>query len=438
MTEREACLGSPDLRVRDADTELIGIPVPTPRTAVQLNYPGGTQRAGADRRYREASAALRATRLTSGCRQASTRRIRWKGSWVSEARKGRRRDLQRGARTALLPRATTQLPHRARSFATDRIAAVWSFGAPAQPTESVSSVINRFSPKEVPTDRWQRVEPVVKEAVTTVGFTDAELARKCMSIVGQLALWSDRIGHPIDATSLFTPEHIDRFITEGCLHLSDGTRLNYRSQLWRVGSAVVGHKLFPPRSVPLKASKLWEPYSTAEITELVSWSKGLPTESMRRDSWALLALGLGTGMQSEEIVRTVGSDVRVEDGLVVIDVLGTGGVVDRRVPVHRPWAAEVLRLAEESAERPFFMPDRDHIHRNLILGFIRRCSVDEVPRFKVQRLRITWIVGHLSAGTNLLALEQASGVRAGQLVKYLKFATPLDPARARLDLAGTS
>ena len=43
MTGREACLGSPDLRVRSASGELFGIPVPTPCTAVQLNYPGGTQ-----------------------------------------------------------------------------------------------------------------------------------------------------------------------------------------------------------------------------------------------------------------------------------------------------------------------------------------------------------------------------------------------------------
>ena len=329
-------------------------------------------------------------------------------------------------------------PQLDSTFASDRLAEDWSFGEPVRPGESVSSVINRFSPKDVPGDVWQRVEPVVKEAVTKVDFTDAELARKSLSIVGQLALWADRIGHGVDAESLFTPELIDRFITEGCLHLSDGTRLNYRSQLWRVGTAVVGHKLFPPRSVPLQASESWAPYSPAEITELVSWSRGLSTESMRRDSWALLALGLGTGMRSEEISRTVGTDVREEDGIVLVDVLGSGGTVSRVVPVHRHWATEVLEVARESGERPFFQPDRNRIHRNLILGFIRRCSTDDEPKFKVHRLRITWIVGHLSAGTHLVALEQASGVRASQLVRYLKFATPPEAPQARVLLAGTS
>ncbi len=323
------------------------------------------------------------------------------------------------------------------SFTADRLAERWSFGEPVRAGESVSSTVNRFSPKDVPTDVWQRVAPVVKDAVTKVGFTDPELARKSMSVVGQLAVWADRIGHPVDADALFTPEFIDRFITEGCTHLSDGTRLNYRSQLWQVGAAMVGHTLFPPRSAALRTSDLLPPYSPAEVTELVSWSQGLPTASMRRDSWALLALGLGTGMRAEEITRAVGTDISVEDGIVLVQVLGTGGRIDRVVPVHHLWADQVLQVAEESGARPFFRSDRTRILRNDIVGFIRRCSIDETPKFTVQRLRVTWLVGHLGAGTHLHALERASGVAVGQLVKYLSFAAPIDEAEARRFMAGS-
>ncbi len=89
---------------------------------------------------------------------------------------------------------------------------------------------------------------------------------------------------------------------------------------------------------------------------------------MRRESWALLALGLGAGLRSEEIVRAVGTDIHEEDGIVLVDVLGPGGRVDRVVPVHRDWAAAVLDVARDSGERPYFQPDRDRIHRNTILG----------------------------------------------------------------------
>jgi len=43
----------------------------------------------------------------------------------------------------------------------------------------------------------------------------------------------------------------------------------------------------------------------------------------------------------------------------------------------------------------------------------------------------------LTGGTHLRALEEAAGVAAGQLVKYLGFARPLPTEEARLALAGT-
>ena len=94
-------------------------------------------------------------------------------------------------------------------------------------------------------------------------------------------------------------------------------------------------------------------------------------------------------------------------------------------------------MARDSGERPYFRPDRTRILRGDILGFIRRCDTTGPPKFTPQRLRITWIVGHLSSGTHLAALQEASGVAAVQLAKYLKFATPPETAEAHHLLAGT-
>jgi len=241
------------------------------------------------------------------------------------------------------------------------------------------------------------------------------------------------VGQPIEAKTLFHPEFLDRFITEGCAHLSHGTQLNYRTNLWRVGEAVLGGALFPPRALPLQRSSVASPYSSAEVTELVSWSRGLPTAHMRRNSRALLAIGLGAGLSSQEITSLVGTDIHVEDGVVLVEV---GGKLARSVPVQRKWADEVLGLAEESGSRPFYMPDRARITRRDILGFIERCSGEAVPKFNVQRLRITWIVGHLATGTPLSALVRASGVGVGQLGKYLRFVAPVSEGDYRRRLSG--
>jgi len=140
----------------------------------------------------------------------------------------------------------------------------------------------------------------------------------------------------------------------------------------------------------------------------------------RRNTRALLAIGLGAGLTSQEIQRLVGTDVTTGGGAVLVTV---PGAMARRVPVLPVWAETVQRLALESGEGPFFCPERTRITRRDVIGFIERCSGDDPAPFCVQRLRVTWIVHHLSANTHLLLLERWSGVGAGQLVKYLRFAS---------------
>ena len=145
----------------------------------------------------------------------------------------------------------------------------------------------------------------------------------------------------------------------------------------------------------------------------------------RRNTRALLAIGLGAGLTSQEIQRLVGTDVTTGGGAVLVTV---PGAMARRVPVLPVWAETVQRLALESGEGPFFCPERTRITRRDVIGFIERCSGDDTARFNVQRLRVTWIVHHLSDATHLLRLTAWAGVGAGQIVKDLRYASlPEDP-----------
>jgi site-specific recombinase XerC len=196
--------------------------------------------------------------------------------------------------------------------------------------------------------------------------------------------------------------------------------LNYRTHLWRIGAAVLGHELFPAKPLPLKRSAVLAPYTDEDVTELVSWARGLPTSHMRRNTRALLAIGLGAGLSSEEIQRLVGTDIRQVGGRISVEVIGKA---PRTVPVTAEWADDVWTMAHESGGSPYFAPERNRITRRDVLGFIERSSGDDGAQFNVQRLRVTWIVHHLSVGTHLIEFQKMAGVSAGQLVKYLKFAT---------------
>jgi hypothetical protein len=284
----------------------------------------------------------------------------------------------------------------------------------------VHDVIERFHARDLPPDRAARVEAFVRSAVLAAEPRAPFVAENHLTVVTQIVAWADRIGLELDPGVVFHPETIDRFLLDGCAHLSDGSRLNYRTILWRVGAAVLGPHLFPAKPLPLGRTSMTAPYSDADIIDLVSSSRGLPTPHMRRNARALLAIGFGAGLRSEEIQRLVGTDIRQVGDRVVVDVPGERA---RQVPVFSVWADDVWAFALESGPRPYFCPERGRITRRDVIGFIERCSVDDKAAFNTQRLRVTWMVHHLSAGTHLLLLTEWAGVGARHLVKYLKYAT---------------
>ena len=312
------------------------------------------------------------------------------------------------------------VPGDLETFLADRAAVVWDGGQPVRTDLIVSEIITRFHPQQVPPDVWRRVEAFVRDAVSAAAPGTPFIADHQMTVMAQLAIWADVVGLPLDPAVVLIPETVDRFLLEGCRHLKEGSRLNYRTNLWKIGAAVLGEGLFPPKPLPLKRSAVSAPYSEGEITDLVSWARGLPTTHMRRNVRALLAVGLGAGLPSEEIQCLLGTDIQADSRGVAVEVVRGRR---RRVPIRPEWVDEVRVLAAESGERPFFVPERAGITRRDIIGFIERCSLDDKAQFNVQTLRVTWIVHHLSMGTHMLLLEQWSGVGAGQLVKYLKYAT---------------
>ena len=345
--------------------------------------------------------------------------------WTHEGRpSGTADDDRRGcAPRTIGPRTIGPQTEPAGAFDLERQTESWEKGEPLRLGDTVSKAVTRFSPRDVPDEVWERIRPVVTAAVTGSTPTTPGLARRHLTIATQLAVWADRIGVSLEDEVFFHPETIDRYIKEGCAHLSIGSRMNYRSQLWRFGEAVIGSEHFPPHPLPLKRSPTNTPYSAAEVTELVAWSRGLRTSHMRRNAQALLAIGLGAGLSSQEVSRLVGTDVREQDGLVLVEVIGDKS---RTVPVLRTWAPQVLELAKESGDRAFFRHERTKITRADIVAFINRCSDREESLFCIQRTRITWMVTHLTAGTHLAVLHRASGVSAPQLVKYLAFVPPLE------------
>jgi integrase len=340
----------------------------------------------------------------------------------------RRIDRQPATDGALRPHASPNpvagpIPSALLSFYADRNAEAWEAGEPVRAdgrARSVTKAIKQFSPKDVPAEQWARIEGLVRESATKAAPISAYSAKALMTVVTELVIWIDTVGLPLEPAVIFHPDNIDRFAAEGCAHLASGTQNNYRRQLRAVGAAVIGPELFPPPPLALKRSDPLAPYSAGEIAALRSWARGLPTERYRLGLATILAFGLGAGITSQELNRMVGTDVSSDGDGVAVHVIGDRA---RAVPVLDAWADQVASLARAAGPEPIFLSDRNEISRRQVPNFIAKCPKGDAPTLNVSRLRNTWIIRHLSAGTHLRVLAQAAGVDASQIVKFAPYAT---------------
>lgn len=234
--------------------------------------------------------------------------------------------------------------------------------------------------------------------------------------VAGLTLWAWlHAGLPLERDRLFRRDVIAHYVDVGCPQLNSAARGNRRSILFRV-TETLDHA--PHRPPPLPPSDPTSPYSQGDIVSLLSWARGQTTPDRRRNAHALIALGLGAGASAQEIIDLTNNDVlRVDDATVDIHLPGPRS---RIVPMVSEWA-HILPHSPGPPGEFFFRPGRTMSYANAIANFVARGPTHGI-RPQSQRLRTTWIVRHLDAGTNVRTLTEAAGVESLEaLTRYIRF-----------------
>jgi len=153
----------------------------------------------------------------------------------------------------------------------------------------------------------------------------------------------------------------------------------------------------------------------------------------------LLALGLGAGLSNAEIVEVRSCHLHVDDEGALIEVVGNR---PRVVPVLALWEQPLLDYAQArplSPQQYLFRPLRTTVDDHTIGNFVDKTRPGHVKP-TAQRMRVTWIVTHLIAGTPLKPLIDAAGVDSLEaLTRYLKFipGKDLSDVRAQFRSANT-
>jgi integrase len=266
-------------------------------------------------------------------------------------------------------------------------------------------------------ESWAQTRAFVTTAVAKCSgktpYSDGDLSQT----TSRLAAWM--LDLPLTNRVAFDPLTIERFITNGLPNYAPASRGNRRSILLRMSETLLGDKARRVRLTPLPPSTACAPYTEGEVAELRRWAR-LSTGARRKSALALVALGVGAGLSASEVAAVRKSDVEKLGNEMVVNVHGPRA---RSVRVEGT-CAEDLALALRGLESNdwIFCSGRTAAGKNLVTNFVARTETDGTSP-NSQRMRATWIVGHLNRGTAVIELMRTAGVASLEAVtRYVQFA----------------
>ena len=287
-----------------------------------------------------------------------------------------------------------------------------------------------YSPT-MPASDWHAIAPFVTACVDASSTSTRYAKPELYAAAAPLTRWAVRYaGLPLDPTAIFDRDVIDRFVSTSDQYRTKASKNTIRSRLLRISEALLTPDAIVEALRPLGSSDPSAPYSAAEQVALRSWATVQPTTEKRRSAGALLALGIGAGLSGKEIIECKATDLVLDvDGVVVL----VRGDRARRVPVTRAWE-DGLRT-QNVADSPLFREGQSGENPNLISDFVSR-SRGKIA-LQARRMRATWIVAHLDAGTPTVDLLLAAGVKTLEAFdRFVPFADERDWDLVRARIRG--
>lgn len=305
--------------------------------------------------------------------------------------------------------------------------------------DDVSRTIESYEPLlRLPADVRQEIESFVRLAVQDSQQPTPRAASCALVALTRLTVWGWTVGYPLERHVLLHRRVIAQFANDGCSDMKQTSRATYRSRLFAISDSLLEA---PHRFVPIPGigkGKGVAPYSERDIADLRSWASGQGTEARRVNATILLALGLGAGLPAVEIGTVRALDVIVDAHGVLIDPPG-----DRRrtIPVLAEWEEPIAALVRAIMRKDqwLFRPQRRcEKSVNLVSNFV---GTSTSPPFQItaQRLRATWLVRHMAAGTPINLLVKVAGLESSEgLSRYVEYVPDIDVSAARRRLRSCS
>lgn len=252
---------------------------------------------------------------------------------------------------------------------------------------------------------WQTLEPAV---ITAVESAAGKLERDPLSLfppAAALALWAWQTrGIAPEAKRIFRRRLVEEFVHLGMSDYTRGSRATYRSALLAIADAITPEY---ERALPLPRSEPTPPYSSSEIAALRSWALRQGRAARRRDALTLLALGLGAGLATRELLAVRTTDFDWREGILHVTVWDSR---PRLVPLLPHWTSPLLDLLNGGElDHWAFRPGRQGVRSAQVTDFLHRGQQTELD-VRPARMRTTWLLTHLRAGTPPRELLRIAGL----------------------------
>ncbi len=299
------------------------------------------------------------------------------------------------------------------------------------PWESESAVmtwLTSYRPKMIDPMLWDDgVGDFVRAEVGRLAV-DLETMKRFTRALARLAAWCVRNGIALDVESVLDPDTVERFLILSGATEADSTVATWRCELRRIGPALTKQAAWEPAPPGVSRPSLPPPYGQREVRLLERDAGGQATPHRSRLVRGVVALGLGVGLDGRWNAKIVGSDVQQTcDGVVV----AVPAPQPRVVTARARYADELLALAERAGSGPLLGGNGSKNVSNRIAAAAR---IDRGRlTLHVGRLRSTWIVAQLTAGTHVGVVLTAAGIERLESLRDLIAFIALPAADAAAD-----
>ena len=299
---------------------------------------------------------------------------------------------------------------------------------PALPAD-VEAAIEAYRPRRASDHVWGLTEDVTRDllrayAPAKAGRTMSDKAWAIAAFTAWVATrpGRDQAGAPLSVDEVKAPGLLDAFINDTKGATPDGTRATQRTVVGRALRNLSGERR--AESIAHQAAK--PPYTAAQCEQLLLIARHQPTIGRRRALMAVLALGLGAGLDAGDQRAITPADIDTVncDGtdITLITVRGTKARTAVMAAKYVPVLNEALALHREEGRGETTPLHGMKLNRHTVITPVRDRTVTatgEGIELNGSRLRNTWLVDAMSSDVPLSVLMTAAGLKSARTLADL-------------------